>query len=190
MTLSNLVLGLFQHISGHIRMVPACNRGYGNHFKERSRWNITPQTVVWYLAQSHYSGNESTRFYIQLPFICRVFDKGASSTNLNTYPYIMFYWLNSPNHLTNMPYQYHYGLCNCLANERCAWSTNNHIWCLVTVGDTEERISTPKLQRGDNFILAVYYYLSFKFLHDLAISPLCFSSWKPYLLWRPWIHVH
>ena len=33
----------FQYISGHIRMVPACNRECDNHFIVLSHWNITPQ---------------------------------------------------------------------------------------------------------------------------------------------------
>ena len=32
----------FEHISGHIRMLPACNRGCDNHFIVLPHWNITP----------------------------------------------------------------------------------------------------------------------------------------------------
>ena len=43
----------------------------------------TAGTVVWYLVRSHYSGNGSTSFCVELPFICRAFDKGASTTIWN-----------------------------------------------------------------------------------------------------------
>ena len=55
-----------------------------------SHWNIA-DTVVWYPAQSHYSCKRSTRFCIELPFICPAFDKGASTTNLKS-----LVWLPGP----------------------------------------------------------------------------------------------
>ena len=35
-------------------------------------------------------------------------------------------------------------------------------------------ISSPKLQRGDNFILTIYDYLTVDVLHNVVISPLFF----------------
>ena len=35
-------------------------------------------------ARSHYSDNWSTSYCIELPFMCRVLDKGASTTNLKS----------------------------------------------------------------------------------------------------------
>ena len=38
---------IIQYISGHIRTVSVCNRGYDNHFIVLYDWNITPQ-AQWY----------------------------------------------------------------------------------------------------------------------------------------------
>ena len=43
----------FQHISGHIKTAPACNRGYDNHFIELSHWNITPQAQSYDIPPGH-----------------------------------------------------------------------------------------------------------------------------------------
>ena len=59
----------YMFLSTHVRTVPACNRGYYNYFKLLSHWNITPQAVVWYPTWSHYSGNGSTSFHVEIPFI-------------------------------------------------------------------------------------------------------------------------
>ena len=63
-------------------MVSACNRGYDtdNHFTVQSHWNTTQQ--AWYPARSYYSGNEPTSYCVELPFVCRAFDKVSSTTNL------------------------------------------------------------------------------------------------------------
>ena len=38
---------------GHIRTVPACNRGYDNHFIVLSHWNITPQAQSYDISTGH-----------------------------------------------------------------------------------------------------------------------------------------
>ena len=43
-------------------------------------------------------------------------------------------------------------------------------------------ISTPKLQKGENFILTIYYYLTVNVLHNIVISPLFLWSWNPTFL--------
>ena len=40
------IFSFFQHISGHIRTVPAYNRGFDNHFIVLHYWNITPQGTI------------------------------------------------------------------------------------------------------------------------------------------------
>ena len=65
----------FQHISGHIRMVPACNWRYDNLFIMLSQWNIIPQTQLYDILPGHI---------ILVPILCRVFDKGASTTSLKS----------------------------------------------------------------------------------------------------------
>ena len=52
----NFFLYWVEHISGHIRILPACNRGYDNHFIVLSYWNITPQV------QSYDIRNRLTSF--------------------------------------------------------------------------------------------------------------------------------
>ena len=102
------VLGLTS-FSTHFRMVPACNIGYDNH------WNITQQAVVWYPTQSHYSDKGSISFCVELPFLCRAFDKGALTTNLK-----FLVWLGQESNLgplrhgaNALPWGYRTG--------RCAW---------------------------------------------------------------------
>ena len=80
--------------SGHIRQVPACNRGQGTLCMITTSvlyyWNITTRAQSYDIpsaVRSHYFADMSTSFRIYT-FICQVFDKGASTTNLK-----FLFWL-------------------------------------------------------------------------------------------------
>ena len=75
----NVPLNIFQVISGRCLLVIEDMLTSAVSLKYH-----TAGTVVWYPARSHYSGNGSNSFFVELPFICRVFDKGASTTNLKS----------------------------------------------------------------------------------------------------------
>ena len=78
------ILKDFGDNSDHIRMVPACSRGYDNHIMVLPQWDITVQVHLFDIPQGHrqFSGNGSTSFFIDIPFIYQALGKGASITNL------------------------------------------------------------------------------------------------------------
>ena len=58
-------------------MVTACNRGYDNHFIGLSHWNTTLQAQSYDIPPGHIIPSKvSTSFCVELPFLCRAFDKG------------------------------------------------------------------------------------------------------------------
>ena len=72
--------------SDHIRTVPACNRRYDNRHIVLSYWNITLQAQSYDILTGHII--LATDRVNQ--FLCRVFGKGASFTNLSA-TYIPMY---------------------------------------------------------------------------------------------------
>ena len=102
------------NISGHIRTVPACNRGYDNHFIVLSHWNITPQAQSYDIPPGHIIlATGQPVFALNYPLYVERFDKGASTTNLKS-----LVWLRpgiepgppSPRHGANaLPLGHHAG---------------------------------------------------------------------------------
>ena len=103
---------IFRHISGNIRTGPACNRGYDNqcmcHLTEISHSSCLIFHLVilfWQRVNQFFSSNYPF-------FICRAFDKGASTTNLKSlFGLSRGSNLARPRRRTNaLPLGYHSGL--------------------------------------------------------------------------------
>ena len=100
------VWGPLRYILGNIITLPACYRGNDNHFIVLSHWSITPQ------AKSHdiplYSGNGSSSFYVELPFICRSFWQGSFNYQFEifglTRPYVKHSEFDQVERIKDIPF--------------------------------------------------------------------------------------